>query len=102
MARFKNKKIDFDQAQVPGDVSVHRVYWNVGSQPDYASTYVEVPVSEDPVVPDDLPGFPVGVADVYVGVTAINMDGHESDMGMLPDPFAFIAPPVPIFTVVDA
>ena len=102
MARFKNSKIDFDQAQVPGFVAVHRVYWNVGSPPDYASTYVEVAVSEDPMIPDDLPGFPIGVADVYVGVTAISTDGHESDMGMLPDPFGFIAPPVPIFTVVDA
>ena len=101
MARFKNKKIDFDQSQVPADVVEHRVYFEVDQAPDYASAYVSMAPSKDPIVPDDIPGFPLGVV-VYVGVTAINSDGHESDMGMITDPFVFIAPPVPVFQVVDA
>jgi hypothetical protein len=101
MARFKNKKIDFDQASVPSDVVEHRLYWEVDVAPDYDSAFLGFTVDLDPEIPTDLPGFPVGEV-VYVGVSAINLDGHESDMGMITDPFVFIAPPVPIFQVVDA
>ena len=101
MARFKNRKIDFDQMTVPADVVEHRVYFEIDNLPDYSSAYVTMAPSKDPIVPDDLPGFPIGAV-VYVGVSAINADGHESDMGMITDPFVFIAPPVPIFQVVDA
>jgi hypothetical protein len=100
MARFKTKRIDFDQATIPADVVFHRVYYKAGTTPDYLSPFTAFGISVDPIVPTDLAGFPLGT-DVYVGVTAINTDGHESDMGMYADPFDFTAPPVPIFQVVD-
>lgn len=101
MARFKTKKIDFDQASVPGDVVAHRVYHEIDRRPDYASAFDQFTTDIDPIIPDDILNFPIGPI-VYVGVTAINSDGHESDMGMITDPFVFVAPPVPIFQVVDA
>jgi hypothetical protein len=101
MAKFQNKLIDFDQATVPGDVTTHRVYFEAGSPPNYASSFVEFDPAVDVNVPDDVPGFPMGT-EVFVAVSAINDDGHESDLGQHPDPFDFTAPPVPIFTVGDA
>lgn len=99
MARYQQKQINIKN--VPTDVVSHRVYYEDDAAVDYNSTFVEFPASLNPItMPDDIPDV-MGKPKFYVGVSAINDQGHESDMGTYPDPFGFVAPPVPDFTISD-
>jgi hypothetical protein len=99
MARFKQKEITI--TDVPADVVNHRVYYSDASPVDYNADFVELPASLTTIkLPDDVPDV-MGKAKFYVGVSAINDQGHESDIGEHPVPFGFVAPPVPVFTVSD-
>ncbi len=99
MARYQQKEIKIKN--VPANVVNHRVYYLDDAPPDYNSPFVEFPVALNPVtMPDDIPDV-MGKPQFYVGVSAINDQGHESDMGNYPDPFGFVAPPVPDFDIID-
>lgn len=99
MARYKQKEITV--RNVPADVVSNRVYYEDDNPPNYNSNFAEFPSSKLTItMPDDIPAV-MGKPLFFVGLTAINDQGHESDMGLHPDPFGYVAPPVPDFSITD-
>jgi len=74
----------------------YRLYWSNENQVDYDSSYIKVGNTNEVELPDVLiDSVPPG-ATVYLGVSAVDKMGNESDMISLPEPYDFSALPAPM------
>jgi len=84
---------DPSQAQ---DVEFYRIYVRTGSEPDYSADNFSVPASTTEVVlPDAMPSLFLGEGPYFVGVSAMDGSGNESDIAQASTPFDFTPPPAP-------
>ena len=94
MAKVRRCRLSWepsDSEQVIG----YRLYWSTNHSPDYNSNYFELGDACEVYLPDVLKLDPRYNARVMLGVTALSMNGNESDMVRLTEPYQPVAPPAP-------
>jgi len=97
MARIQRQRVKWD----PGsDAVIHRVYISQ-EEPTYDSPYAEfeMPVTEI-ILPEGFP-YPIGEGDFYVGVSALDDLGNETDIVIVSTPFDFSPPGAPSNIIIE-
>lgn len=97
MARIIKRKIEWEYAVTP-DVASFNVYYAAGKNValDYTATFVNVSADVavsvyDVTLPDDIPSIQKG--DYTFAITAIDVNGNESDMSPKVTRFFTFVPP---------
>jgi Tfp pilus assembly protein PilZ len=94
MGKIKKKKVRWE-ASASDDVAKYKLYWSKYGEVNYDSESAEIGEVTELVLPDDVPSFPLIAGDIYLGISAINDAGNESDMTKLSAYFNFVVPEPP-------
>jgi hypothetical protein len=91
MAKIRRCKL-FWAASEADDVTGYRIYWANGATVGYDDNYIDVGAVTEIQVPERIThvGGPV-----MFGITALDRDGHESDMTTIAEPFQVDIPKAP-------
>jgi hypothetical protein len=73
----------------------YKLYWSRGKMVDYDSNFFELGNINEVYLPDVLKLDARYDVRVKLGVTAVDMNGNESDMVLLAAPYQTFAPPAP-------
>lgn len=73
----------------------YRLYWSKGDTVNYDSNFFEVGNVTEVYLPGLLKLDPRYDLRLMLGVTAVDMNGNESDMAVLPEPYHTKTPPPP-------
>ena len=92
--KIKRKRIRWYRSP-SAEVIRYRLYWSVEGEVDYDSQYVEFGDVAEAVLPDDIPSFPLITGTLYLGITAVNKAGNESDMTKITASLDFMVPEAP-------
>jgi hypothetical protein len=100
MGRIKQKKLRWEPAA--GEESAKfKLYWSENGTLDYTSSFAEVGVATQVVLPDDIPSFPRVAGKLELGIAAVNQAGNESDITKISAYFDFTVPEAPKSLVVE-
>jgi hypothetical protein len=91
MARIRKYKVTW-QASDSEDVIGYKLYWSKSNEVDYGSRFIKVGNVTEIVLPDDVT---LSEGPVMFGVTALDRDGNESDMALIPAPYHVHVPSPP-------
>ena len=94
MAKVRKCRLSWkpsDSDQVVG----YRLYWSKGDTVSYDSNFFEVGNVSEVYLPDVLKLDPRYEVRLMLGVTAVDLDGNESDMATLAAPYQTTAPHAP-------
>lgn len=91
MAKIRKFKLSW-AASESKNVIGYKVYWSKGTEVSYDSKYIDSINLTELILPDDVP---FSDSPIMFGVTAIDMDGNESDITTLPEPFQVQVPKAP-------
>ena len=73
----------------------YRLYWSKGNTVSYESNFIEVGNVTEVCLTDVFKLDPRYDVRLLLGVTAVDMNGNESDMAILPEPYQTKTPPAP-------
>jgi hypothetical protein len=100
LGRIKKKRIRW-QPPFGSRLFRYRLYWTLEGDLSYSSDHADLgPVSEV-LLPDDVPSFPLVSGEIYLGITAINEAGNESDMTKTVAYLDFMVPDAPRDLIVE-
>ena len=94
MAKVRRCRLSWnlsDSDQVIG----YRLYWSKGDSVDYDSNFLELGNVSEVYLPDVLKLYPRYNVRIRLGLTGLSINGNESDMVMLAEPYETIVPPAP-------
>lgn len=94
MAKVRRCKLSWKPSE--SDLVIgYRLYWSKGSTVDYDSNFFELGNITSVYLPDILKLNPRYDVSVMLGVTAVDLNGNESDMVKIAKPYQTFAPPAP-------
>jgi len=94
MGKIKQKKLRWEPAA--GEESAkYKLYWSANGTLDYTSSYAEVGVVTQVILPDDIPSFPRIAGNLELGIAAVNQAGNESDITRISAYLDFTVPEAP-------
>ena len=94
VGRIRQKKIRWQASPTPG-ISAYKLYWSTDGTLDYSSPSLELSDSNEIVLPQDIPSFPLVNGPIALGVSAVNDAGNESDITEMTADFHFAVPEPP-------
>lgn len=94
MAKVRKCKLSWKPSD-SNQVLEYRLYWSKGDTVSYDSNFFALGNVTEVYLPDVLKLNPRYDMRVVLGVTAVDMNGNESDMVTLATPYQTIAPPAP-------
>jgi hypothetical protein len=100
MGKIRNKKLRWEPAAGEEDTK-YKLYWSENGTVDYTSSFAEVGVVTQVVLPDDIPSFPRVAGNLELGIAAVNQAGNESDITKISAYFDFTVPEAPKSLVVE-
>ena len=92
--RVRGKRLSWEASPDPA-VQGYRVYWEVGNNVGYGSTFADVGKVTSLLLPHDLPSFPLVSGRMEIGITSVSKSGNESDMRVLSAYLDFGRPEAP-------
>jgi hypothetical protein len=95
MAKVRRCKLSWKPSE-SDQVINYRLYWSKGDTVTYDSSFFELGDICEVYLPDVLKLDARYDTRVMLAVTAVDKNGNESDMAMLPKPYQTIAPPAPV------
>jgi len=100
MGKIKQKKLRWEPA-AGEEPAKYRLYWSDSGTLDYSSSFAEVGVVTQVILPDDIPSFPRIAGKLELGIAAVNQAGNESDLTKISAYFDFTVPEAPKSLVVE-
>jgi hypothetical protein len=97
MARIRKYKLAW-QASESHDVIGYKLYWSRSTDVTYESKFIKVGNVTEILLPDDVI---LSDGPVMFGVTALDRDGNESDMALIPKPYHLHVPAPPAHLSVE-
>jgi hypothetical protein len=93
---MKKKRIRWSASPSP-EVIGYRLYWARRGDVDYDSDFVDIRHKREIILPDEVPSLQNAEGRIALGVTAVGLDGNESDLVRFT---LFLEPAVPIVSKV--
>jgi Tfp pilus assembly protein PilZ len=100
MGKVRNKKLRWEPA-AGEEAATYKLYWSENGTVDYTSSFAEVGMLTQIILPDDIPSFPRIAGNLELGITAVNQAGNESDITTISAYFDFTVPEAPKSLVVE-
>jgi hypothetical protein len=100
MGKVRNKKLRWEPA-AGEEATKYKLYWSENGMVDYTSSFAEVGVVTQVILPDDIPSFPRMAGNLELGIAAVNQAGNESDITKISAYFDFTVPEAPKSLVVE-
>jgi Tfp pilus assembly protein PilZ len=94
VGKIRQKKILWQASPTPG-INRYKLYWSTDGILDYSSPSLEVGSSNDIVLPEGAPSFPLVNGKLTLGISAINDAGNESDITQVKAEVNFVVPDAP-------
>jgi len=94
LARLRKKTIRWERPAISAPQK-YRIYWAAGENVGYDSEHVDLGDVEEAMLPDAIPSLPANARQVYLGISAVNESGNESDITTLRDCLDFSIPEAP-------
>jgi len=94
MAKIRKFKLSWKPSE--SDIPVgYKLYWSVKSPVNYSSNSIEIGKINELDLPDILVGIALSGESIYLGISAVDEMGNESDIITLSEPYNFSVPPAP-------
>jgi hypothetical protein len=77
--RIKKKRVTWSASPSP-DIAGYKLYWSKEGHADYHSEHAQLGDVTHVVLPDDIASFPVTEDRIELGITAVGLQGNESEM----------------------
>ena len=100
MGKVRNKKLRWEPA-AGEEATKYKLYWSENGMVDYTSSFAEVGVVTQVILPDDIPSFPRMAGNLELGIAAVNQAGNESDITKISAYFDFTVPEAPKSLMVE-
>ncbi len=94
MARVRKCKLNW-QSSESARIAGYRLYWSAGHKLSYDSDFIELGKVTEVHLTDILKDVPYTRGPVLFGITAVDINGNESDIATLPKKCHLAAPPAP-------
>ena len=94
MARIKKFKLSWKPSEADL-LAGYKLYWSPNGPVDYSSNFIELSKINEVDMPDILVGTALSGESIYLGISAVNGMGNESDIITLSEPYNFSVPPAP-------
>jgi hypothetical protein len=94
MGKIRKCKLSW-QPSNSEEVIGYRLYWSKGDRVDYDSNFFELGKVHEVCLPDVLKLDTRYETSIMLGITAVAIEGNESDMVTLPAPYRTKVPPPP-------
>lgn len=94
VGKIRQKKIRWEASPTSG-ISKYKLYWSTDGELDYSSPSLELGNSNEIILPDGVPSFPLVKGPLALGISAVNDAGNESDIAKLTAEFNFVVPDAP-------
>jgi hypothetical protein len=95
MGKIRKCKLSWKSSESDHIVG-YRLYWSNEDKVDYDSAYIKVGNTNEVALPDVLIDSVAPGATIYLGVSAVDKIGNESDMITLAEPYEFSVLPAPM------
>ena len=79
----------------------YRMYWSNEGPVTYSSNYIKLGNITEINLPDMFLGIAPSGESIYLGISAVDKMGNESDMIILPEPYYLSVPPAPMDLVLS-
>jgi len=73
----------------------YKLYWSIKSPVNYSSNSIKLSKINELDLPDILVGIALSGESIYLGISAVDEMGNESDIITLSEPYNFSVPPAP-------
>jgi hypothetical protein len=93
VGKIRQKKIRWQASLTPG-INKYKLYWSTDGVLDYSSPSLELGNSNEVVLPEGAPSFPLVNGPLTLGISAVNDAGNESDITETTE-FNFVVPEAP-------
>jgi len=100
MGKIKNKRLRWEPA-AGEEATKYKLYWSENGMVDYTSSFAEVGVVTQVILPDDIPSFPRMAGNLELGIAAVNQAGNESNITKISAYFDFTVPEAPKSLMVE-
>lgn len=94
VGKLRQKKIRWQASLTPG-INKYKLYWSTDGALNYNSPSLDLGNSNEVVLPDGVPSFPLVNGTLTLGISAVNDAGNESDITEMTAEFNFVAPDAP-------
>jgi PilZ domain len=94
VGKIRQKKIRWEASPTPG-IHTYKFYWSTDGVLDYNSPSLELVRSNEIILPEGAPSFPLVKGTVTLGISAVNDAGNESDITEMTAEFNFAVPDAP-------
>lgn len=94
MAKIRKSKLSWHPSE-SAQIAFYRLYWSTGHKPSYDSESIELGMVTEVFLHDVLKDVPYTSEPVMFGITAVDINGNESDIVTLPKPCHLTGPPAP-------
>lgn len=94
MGKIRKCKLSWKPSE--SDLMVgYKLYWSNGNQVNYGSNFIKLGNKNEVNLPDVLIGIVPPGETIFLGISAVDKMGNESDIISLSEPYKFSAPPEP-------
>lgn len=94
MAKIKKFKLSWKHSK-SDLIAGYKLYWSIKSPVHYSSNSIKLDKINELDMPDILIGIALSGESIYLGISAIDEMGNESDITTLSEPFNFSVPSAP-------
>ena len=94
VGKIRQKKIRWQASSTPG-INQYKLYWSTDGVLDYSSPSLDLGNSNEVVLPEGAPSFPLVNGTLTLGISAVNDAGNESDITEMTAEFNFVVPDAP-------
>ena len=94
VGKIRQKRIVWKASPTPG-IRMYKLYWSTDGVLDYSSPSLEVGGSNEIVLPEGAPSFPLVNGALTIGISAVNEAGNESDITQVTAEVNFVVPDAP-------
>jgi hypothetical protein len=94
VGKIRQKKIRWEASPTSG-VNKYKLYWSTDGELDYNSPSLELGNSNEVVLPEGVPSFPLVKGTLTLGISAVNDAGNESDITKMTAEFNLVVPDAP-------
>ena len=94
VGKIRQKKSRWQGSPTPG-INKYKLYWSTDGVLDYSSPSLELGNSNEVVLPEGAPSFPLVNGTLTLGISAVNDAGNESDITEMTAEFNFVVPDAP-------
>ena len=101
MAKIRKCKLSWNTSDSDHIVG-YKLYWSTQNTVSYDSNFIELGNVREVNLPDILEYVPSIGESILFGITAVDMNGNESDITTLAEAYILTAPPAPVEFSIDA